>query len=132
MGAFASAWNTDDDTGRLRLLAAACVPDAIFVSPQGTVAGTGALSASIGEFRRAFPAAVVSFGRADGHGGFARVAWATQWNSGQPGLAGEDFAQLAADGRITLLVSLGGLRSQVLDHDSRAPRPARDTDVLGT
>ncbi len=28
---------------------------------------------------------------------YARVAWVTHWNSGQPDLAGEDFAQLAAD-----------------------------------
>jgi hypothetical protein len=32
MRAFACAWNTDDDAGRLRLLAAACVPDAVFVA----------------------------------------------------------------------------------------------------
>jgi hypothetical protein len=78
------------------------------VSPQGSTAGIAALSASIGEFRRAFPAAVVSFGRPDERGGFARVAWTTQWNTGQPDLAGEDFAQFAADGRIQVLVSFDG------------------------
>ena len=53
-------------------------------------------------------AAVVSFGGADEHGGFVRVAWVTRWHTGQPDLAGEDFAQLAADGRIRLLVSFDG------------------------
>ena len=80
----------------LRLLAIACVPDAEFVSPQGSTAGIGALNTSIAEFRRAFPAAgVVSFGRSEKHGGRARVAWATRWNTGQPDHAGEDFAELA-------------------------------------
>ena len=108
IGAFARAWNCDDDAGRARLLAACCVPDAVFASPQGTIAGTAALAASIAGFRRAFPAAVVSFGGADEHGGFVRVAWVTRWNTGRPELAGEDFAQLAADGRIRLLVSFDG------------------------
>jgi hypothetical protein len=52
---------------------------------------------------------VVSFGLPEEHGGFARVAWVTRFNSGQPDLAGEDFAQLAADGRIRLLVSFDGV-----------------------
>jgi hypothetical protein len=90
MRAFARAWNTDDDAGRLRLLAAACVPDAVFVA-QGTLTGIGALGTSIGAFRRAFPAAAVTLGPADEHGGFLRVAWATHWNTGQPNLTGEDF-----------------------------------------
>lgn len=47
----------------------------------------------------------MSFGEPDEHGGFARVAWVTRWNDGRPDLAGEDFAQLASDGRIKLLVS---------------------------
>jgi hypothetical protein len=106
--AFARAWNTDDDAGRLRLLAVACLLDAVFVSPEGTLTGIGALCASIGEFRRAFPAAVVAFGRPDEHGGFVRVAWATRWNTGQADLAGEDFGELAADGRIRLLASFDG------------------------
>jgi hypothetical protein len=105
VAAFAAAWNTDDDSERRRLLTVSCLPDAVFVSPQGQTTGTGALSASIGEFRRAFPAAVVTFGAADEHGGFARVAWTTTWNNGQPPLTGQDFAGLGADGRIQLLVS---------------------------
>jgi hypothetical protein len=111
--AFARAWNTDEDAGRLRLLAAACLPDAVFVSPQGMLTGISDLCASIGEFRRAFPAAVVIFGPPDEHGGYVRVAWATHWNTGQPDLAGEDFGELAADGRIRLLVSF-----------DRTPQPA--------
>jgi len=107
--AFARAWNTGNDAERWALLSAACVPDAVFVAPQGQTCGVEALGASIAEFRRAFPAAIVSFGAPDGHGGFARVAWTTRWNNGQLPLAGEDFAQLAADGRIRLLVSFDGV-----------------------
>jgi hypothetical protein len=90
ISASTSAWNAGDDAERLRLPSAACLPDAVFASPQGPAAGIAALSASIGEFRRAFPAAVVSLGRPDEHGGLARVAWTTQWNNGsRPGpLAG--------------------------------------------
>ena len=111
--AFARAWNTDDDAGRLRLLAAACLPDAVFVSPRGALTGISGLCASIGEFRRAFPAAAVRFGPPEEHGGFVRAAWATRWNTGQADLVGEDFGELAADGRIRLLVSFDG-----------APQPA--------
>jgi hypothetical protein len=106
--AFARAWNTGDDIERLRLLTAACVPDAVFVSPQGRSSGVEVLGASIAEFRRAFPAADVTFGAPDEHGGFVRVAWTTYWNNGQAPLTGEDFAELAPDGRIRLLVSFDG------------------------
>jgi hypothetical protein len=106
--AFARAWNTGDHDERLALLSTACMPDAVFVAPQGQTRGVEALSESIAEFRRAFPAASVSFGAPDDHGGFARVAWTTRWNNGQLPLAGEDFVQLAADGRIRLLVSFDG------------------------
>ena len=109
IAAFEAAWNATDDTERLRLLDLACSPDAVFVSPQGSTAGIGALNAGIAEFRRAFPAAVVSFGRPEEHGGYARVAWATRWNTGQPDLMGEDFAELADDMRIRLLVSFDGV-----------------------
>jgi hypothetical protein len=107
--AFARAWNTEDDTERLGLLVTACLPDAVFAAPQGETWGVEALSASIGEFRRVFPAATVSFGVPDGHGDFARVAWTTRWNNGQPPLTGEDFAQLAEDGRIRLLRVADGI-----------------------
>jgi non-heme chloroperoxidase len=108
IAAFEAAWNTTDEAERLGLLTASCAADAVFVSPHGSTAGIGAFNASVGEFRRAFPAAVVSFGRPDEHGGYARVAWTTRWNNGRPDLAGEDFAALAADGRIRLLVSFDG------------------------
>ena len=106
--AFGDAWNAGDAAERVRLLDAACVPDAAFISPGGPVQGTTALSDAIGQFRRAFPASVVSFGIPDEHNGFARVAWVTQFGTGQPSLAGDDFAHLAADGCILLLVSFDG------------------------
>jgi hypothetical protein len=111
IAAFAAAWNAQADAGRLVLLADSCRPDAVVVAPQGTTAGTAALSASIGEFGRPFPVAVVSFGVPDEHNGYARVAWLTGFNNGQAALAGEDFAQLAADGRIRVLVCFGGASS---------------------
>ena len=66
------------------------------------------MNASIGEFRRAFPAAEVAFGVPERHGDFARVSWVTRWHDGRAALAGEDFAQFGADGRIILLVSFDG------------------------
>jgi len=74
----------------------------------GSVTGIEPISASIGEFRRAFPAAEVAFGVPDHHGEFARVSWVTRWHDGRADLAGEDFAQFGADGRIGLLVSFDG------------------------
>ena len=105
---FGAAWNAADDDERLQLLAACCLPDAVFVAPQGQITGIAALGASIGEFRRTFPASRVEFGAPDGYGGFARVSWITRWLDGRPDLIGEDFVQLAADGRIQLLVSFDG------------------------
>lgn len=106
--AFARAYNTGNDAERLSLLTTACLPDAVFVAPRVQICGVEALSASIAAFRCAFPSATVSFGSPDGSGGFAWVAWAMCWNNGQPPLIGEDFAQLADDGRIRLLVSFDG------------------------
>lgn len=108
IAAFAAAWNADDDAQRLTLLDRCCQPDAVFAAPHGQVIGIEALSASIGEFRRAFPAAEVAFGVADAYGEFARVSWATRWNDGRADLTGEDFARFGADGRIVLLVSFDG------------------------
>jgi hypothetical protein len=108
IAAFAAAWNTADDAERLELLAGCCRPDAVFAAPQGKVTGIEVMSASIGEFRRAFPAAEVAFGVPDGYRDFARVSWVTRWHDGRADLAGEDFAQFGADGRIQLLVSFDG------------------------
>jgi hypothetical protein len=55
----------------------------------------------------------VAFGPPDEHGGFVRVAWVTHWKTGRLDLAGEDFGELPADGRIRLLASFDG-----------APQPA--------
>ena len=106
--AFATAWNTDKAADRLGLLADSCRDDAEFVSAQGVTAGITALSDAIGEFRTICPAAVVIFGRPESTFGCARVAWATHWNDGRPPLTGEDFAELAPDGRIRRLVSFDG------------------------
>jgi len=108
IAAFAAAWNTADDAERLALLAGCCRPDVVCSAPQGQVTGIDVMNASIGEFRRAFPAAEVAFGVPDGHGDFARVSWVTRWHDGRAALAGEDFAQFGADGRIILLVSFDG------------------------
>jgi hypothetical protein len=108
IAAFAAAWNTGDDAERMGLLDRCCLPDAVFAAPQGQVTGIEVMSAGIGEFRRAFPAADVAFGVPDGYGDFARVSWVTHWNDGRADLAGEDFAQLGADGRIRLMVSFDG------------------------
>jgi hypothetical protein len=108
IAALAAAWNTVDDAERLELLDRCCLPDAVFAAPQGQVTGIDVMNASIGEFRRAFPAADVAFGIPDGYRDFARVSWVTRWNDGRADLAGEDFAQFGADGRIRLLVSFDG------------------------
>lgn len=105
---FAAAWNTADDAERLESLARCCRTDAVFAAPPGLVTGIEVMSASIAEFRRAFPSAEVAFGVPDHHGEFARVSWVTRWHDGRADMAGEDFVQLAADGRIQLLVSFDG------------------------
>jgi len=115
IAAFAAAWNTVDDTERQRLLSECCRPDAVFAAPQGQITGIETLGASIGEFRRAFPAAQVAFGVPDGYGAFARVSWVTRWQDGRPDLAGEDFARLAEDGRIQLLVSFDGAPAEPVE-----------------
>lgn len=99
------AWNTDDPGDRIRLLELACTLDATFTSPVDTVAGLGKLSDQIAEFRREHPAAVISASAITAHHGYARWEWQTAWNDGREPLAGEDFAQLTTDGKITRLVT---------------------------
>ena len=99
------AWNTDDPGDRIRLLELACTLDATFTSPVDAVAGLGRLSEQIGEFRREFPAAVVSASAIQAHHGYARWHWLTDWNDGREPLSGEDFADLTADGRIARIVT---------------------------
>jgi hypothetical protein len=79
----------------------------VFAAPRGLVIGIEVMSASIGEFRRAFPAAEVAFGVLTITAS-SRVSWLTRWHDGRADLAGEDFAQFSADGRIGLLVSFDG------------------------
>jgi hypothetical protein len=105
---FERAWNSTDDGERRRLLARCCTPDAEFSNPYGDWGGVEGLARAITEFRSAFPQAVCRFGDADEHHGWFRLMWATQFNDGRPDLAGEDFGELAADGRIRRMVSFSG------------------------
>ena len=116
IAAFAAAWNAGEDGERLALLAWCCRPDAVVAAPQGLVTGIEVMSASIGEFRRAFPAAEVAFGVPVHYGEFGRVSWVTRWHDGRADLAGEDFAQFGADGRIGLLVSFDGMAAADHQH----------------
>ena len=107
VAAFEAAWNADD-AGRLALLSRCCLAEAEFVAPGGVTRGTVAVSASIGEFRRSFPAAVVALGATEACSRCGRVSWATRWNDGREAPAGEDFIEFADDGRIRRIVSSNG------------------------
>jgi hypothetical protein len=102
------AWNTDDDTVRLSLLSSSCAPEAQFISPQGVIRGIDAMSAAMGEFRRASPSADVVNGAVDIHNGCVRFRWQTNWNDGREPLFGDDFGRIDSEGRITSMVSFYG------------------------
>jgi hypothetical protein len=105
---FIAAWNTDDDSERLSLLSSCCAADAEFISPQGVLSGIDAMSAAMGEFRRASPRANVVNGSVDVHNGCVRFRWQTNWNDGREQLLGDDFGRLDSEGRITSMVSFYG------------------------
>ena len=115
LSSFEGAWNADDLAERRRLIHLACAEDAVFVT-HGAKSGLEEVLSGIGEFRKSFPAAIVTFATPDEHGGFARVAWKTAWNDGRTDLEGEDFIELAEDGRLRLIVSFD---------DPPAPDPER-------
>jgi hypothetical protein len=123
IAAFARAWNVEDER-RAHTAAHGLVSTrrSLRIAARPNWWGQCALSTSIGEFRRAFPAAIVSFGRPDEHGGFVRVARTAEWNKGQPALVGQDFAQLAYDGRIRPLVSFDKDSSPTESLSHRKPR----------
>jgi hypothetical protein len=108
VSAFERAWNTSNDAERLELLADACSPEAVFVSPYGSSTGLDTFSRGIGEFRHQFPAAVVTFGTVEDHFGFIRVGWRTSWRDGRDDLVGEDLARTAPDGRLEFVASFNG------------------------
>jgi SnoaL-like domain len=105
---FMAAWNTDDDAERLQLLSSCCAADAEFISPQGVLNGIDAMSTAMGEFRRAFPSALVANGAIDVHNASLRFHWQTNWNDGREALRGDDFGRLDNEGRITSMVSFYG------------------------
>ena len=86
MQAFARAWNTDDDAGRLRLLTTACVPGVVLVVPQGTLTGIGCPECRHQGVPPGVPGSGGDLRPPDKRGGFLRVAWVTRWNTGQPRL----------------------------------------------
>jgi hypothetical protein len=108
VGTFIAAWNTDDDSERLRSLTSCCSAGAEFISPQGIINGIEAMSAAMGEFRRASPGALVVNGAIDVHNGCVRFRWQTNWNDGREPLIGDDFGRLDSEGRITSMVSFYG------------------------
>jgi len=108
VGTFIAAWNTDDDSERLQLLTSCCTAGAEFISPKGVINGIDAMSAAMGEFRRASPSALVVNGAIDVHNRSVRFRWQTNWNDGREPLKGDDFGRLDKEGRITSMVSFYG------------------------
>jgi len=106
---FIQAWNTNDAEARMRLLEAACLKNARFFSEEGVTQGIEALSEGIGKFREVFPESTVVMGEPYGHSDYVRFRWETRFNDGErEPIFGDDFVDLADDGRIRRVVSFNG------------------------
>ncbi|MXP64461.1 nuclear transport factor 2 family protein [Roseomonas sp. M0104] len=98
---YIAAWNETDPARRLALLAALWTEDATYRDPlmQGT--GHEAIAALVAAVQARFPGHRFSLaGRADGYADRLRFSWTLGPDSGEPLVAGTDFAQLAGDGRL--------------------------------
>ena len=105
---FIATWNVRDGGRRLALLRGLCLEEATFASAGGVVHGCVEMSASIGEFLRAFPGSSVLAGRAEGHHGHVRFTWRTVFGDGRADLSGDDYIELDASGKIKSVVSWDG------------------------
>lgn len=113
--AYSEAWHTPDEVRRRELLERSFAGDGTYTDPACAVSGRDALSTLIGDTLRgdAYDGALVGariLGSSglDHHHGMLRFSWMVVDSQGQPALAGMDFVELAADGRLQRITGFFG------------------------
>ena len=111
VAAYDAAWRERDEGARCRLLEQVFAADGELIGPApvGRVVGVPAIAAHIGRFFERWPGADVFVTTGiDGHHGWLRYGWVIRRESGEVLLQGIDVAELAADGRLRLVVMFFG------------------------
>jgi len=98
---YLAAWNETDPARRRALLAALWTEDATYRDPLMEGAGPAGIAALIEGVQARFPGFRFSLaGQPDGYADRLRFSWTLGPASGEPVVAGTDFALLAEDGRL--------------------------------
>lgn len=105
-----AAWGEHDATRRGALLERAWAERGTYTDPQAHVEGRAALVTHIGLVQPRLPAGVhgVVVSAPDVHHGVFRFAWEFRGANGGLFMKGEDFGELAEDGRIQRIVGFFG------------------------
>lgn len=106
---YCAAWNTDDPAARARLLERVWTPDGVYSDPNPTrTVGRAALSDSIAALRRRYPGARFHCSPPQTHHAAMRVTWLYLRPDKTEVARGEDFYELAPDGRIKRVTGFFG------------------------
>lgn len=106
---YCAAWNTDDRAERARLFERVWAPDGVYSDPNPTrTVGRAALSDSIAALRRRYPGARFHCSTPQTHHGAMRATWRYLRPDKTEVARGEDFYELAADGRIKSVTGFFG------------------------
>ena len=106
---YCAAWNTDDRAERARLLERVWMPDGVYSDPNPTrTVGRAALSDSITALRRRYPGARFHCSAPQTHHAAMRATWLYLRPDNTEVARGEDFYELASDGRIKRVTGFFG------------------------
>ena len=98
---YLACWNERDPGHRRALLAALWTEDATYLDPLMRAGGHDGIAALIEGVQARFPDfRFAPAGRADGFADRVRFSWSLGPEGGEAPVAGTDFAELAADGRL--------------------------------
>jgi len=106
---YCAAWNTDSQAERARLLERVWTPDGVYSDPNPTrTVGRAALSDSIAALRRRYPGARFHCSAPQTHHAAMRATWLYLRPDETEVARGEDFYELAPDGRIKRVTGFFG------------------------
>lgn len=102
---YVASWNEPDPGKRLSAIAASCAADARYRDPVMASEGQAGLDAMLAGVQARFPGFVLKrISKVDSHNDAVRFAWSLGPAAGPSVVEGVDFATLAADGKLALIV----------------------------
>jgi len=102
---YLAAWNETDPSARRKAVGELFTEDVRYIDPVAAVEGQDELSGLIGAVHQQFPGFVFSpGGPVDAHHDQGRFTWHLGVPGEEPPVIGFDVAELAADGRIRLVL----------------------------